>query len=312
MPRALWKGAITFGLVYIPVELYPAEKSDTLDLTMLDRRDMKPVGYQRINKESGEVVPWEEIVKGYEYEKDQYVVLSDEDFRKANVEATQTVNIMSFVDADEIPVPHYETPYYLVPEKRGAKTYALLREALKRTGKVGIAHVVIRSRQRLAALLPMGPMLALDTLRYGYEIRDISEYKVPEGTPKALGVHEKELNMALRLMEEMTEKWDPDKYRDTYQEDILARVKEKIKAGETEVVTEPDETEEAPRSAEVIDLMALLKNSIDRKKRTGAEEGKEPKRAQRFRPRAVIKPDKTKAAKSRQAATRWSEKRKRA
>ena len=118
MPRALWKGAITFGLVYIPVELHPAEKRDTLDLTMLDRRDMKPVGSQRINKESGEVVPWEDIVKGYEYKKEQYVVLSDEDFRKANVEATQTVNIMSFVKAEEIPLVHYDTPYYLVPEKR--------------------------------------------------------------------------------------------------------------------------------------------------------------------------------------------------
>src|SRR5262245_2176933 len=123
MPRALWKGAITFGLVYIPVELHSAEKRDTLDLTMLDRRDLKPVGYQRINKESGKVVPWKEIVKGYEYDKEQYVVLSDEDLRKANVEATQTVNIMSFVKAEDIPINYYDTPYYLVPEKRGAKTY---------------------------------------------------------------------------------------------------------------------------------------------------------------------------------------------
>lgn len=294
MARALWKGAITFGLVYIPVELYPAEKRDTLDLTMLDRRDMKPVGYQRINKESGKVVPWEEIVKGYEYKKDQYVVLSDEDFRRANVEATQTVDIMSFVDADEISILHYDSPYYLVPEKRGAKTYALLREALKRTGKAGIAHVVIRSRQRLAALRPLGSMIVLDTLRYGYELRDMSEFKVPAGGLKAVSIHEKELNMALRLTEEMTEKWDPDKYKDTYRDDILARVKEKIKAGETEVVTEPDETEERPRSAEVIDLMSLLKNSIDRKKRKGSAPAGESKAPTRFRPRVVGKSGKSK------------------
>lgn len=143
------------------------------------------------------------------------------------------------------------------------------------------------------------------------ELRDVSEYKVPEGSVKSLGIHEKELNMALKLMEEMTEKWDPDRYRDTYQEDILARVKEKIKAGETEVVTEAGEAEKAPRSAEVIDLMALLKNSIDRKKR-GPEEAEEPKRGPRFRRRTVIKPGKAKSAKARPAAARWSEKRKRA
>jgi DNA end-binding protein Ku len=310
MPRALWKGAITFGLVYIPVELHPAEKRDTLDLTMLDRRDMKPVGYQRINKESGEVVPWEDIVKGYEYKKEQYVVLSDEDFRKANVEATQTVNIMSFVKAEEIPVIHCDTPYYLVPEKRGEKTYALLREALKRTGKAGISSVVIRSRQHLAALIPIENMLVLDTLRYGYEVRPISEYDVPESSLRTLGIQEKELGMALKLMEEMTEKWDPDKYRDTYREDILSRVKEKIKARETDVITEAEEAVETPRrKAEVIDLMALLKNSIDKKKRKGAETPAEGKQAQRFRRRAVIKPDRSK---TRPAASSWSERRKRA
>lgn len=263
MPRALWKGAITFGLVYIPVSLYPAEKRDSLDLTMLDRRDMNPVGYQRINKESGKVVPWEEIVKGYEYKKDQYVVLTDEDFRRANVEATQTVNIVSFVRRDEIPSLYYDTPYYLVPGKRGEKTYALLREALERTGMAGIAYVVIRSRQHLAALIPMGDMLVMETLRFGYEIRRASEHEVPAGGLKSAGVAQKEMGMALKLIEEMTEKWDPEKYHDTYREDVLARVKEKVKAGETEEITEPEEKPERPRGAEVIDLMALLKGSID-------------------------------------------------
>ena len=306
MPRPLWKGAITFGLVYIPVDLYPAEKRDTLDLTLLDRRDMKPVGYQRVNKDTGKVVPWEEIVKGYEYKKEQYAVLTDEDFRRANVEATQTANIMSFVPRDEIPLLYFDTPYYLVPEKRGEKTYVLLREALKRTGKAGIAYVVIRSRQHLAALTPMDSMLVLNTLRYGYEIRPAEEHDVPKGGTKSLEIQQKEMSMALKLMEEMSEDWNPKKYRDTYRDDIMARVKEKVKAGETEVITEPGEEAPAPRSAEVIDLMALLKSSIGKKQRKGSGEAKGP---QGFRGSAVIKPERTK---TQSGATRWSERRKRA
>lgn len=290
MPRALWKGAITFGLVYIPVHLHSvAKREETLDLTMLDRRDMSPVGYQRVNKESGKVVPWEKIVKGYEYKKDKFVVLTDEDFRKANVEATQTVNIVSFVAAGEIPIVHHDTPYYLVPEKRGEKSYVLLREALQRSDKVGVAYVVIRSRQHLAALVPMGNMLVLDTLRFGYEVRPASEFKVPAGTPKALNIHEKELSMALKLMDEMTDEWDPDTYHDTYRDDLLARVKEKVKAGETEEITEPEEPAQAPRKAEVIDLMALLKNSIDRKKGKGAAESGGARRAVRSARRAPMR-----------------------
>jgi DNA end-binding protein Ku len=309
MPRALWKGAITFGLVYIPVQLHPAEKRDTLDLTMLDRRDMKPVGYQRFNKETGKVVPWEQIVKGYEYKKEQYVVLSDADFRRANVEATQTANILSFVEAEQIPPLYFDTPYYLVPEKRGENTYVLLREALKRSGKAGIAYVVIRTRQHLAALIPMDSMLVLNTLRYAYEIRPVSEYKVPKSGLKSADIHQKEIGMALRLIEEMSEGWNPEKYNDTYRDDILARVKEKVKAGETEMVTE-EEKESAPRrSAEVIDLMSLLKGSIDKKQGKSVGEAKEPARGQRFRRRAVIKPERTK---QRPAAARWTERRKRA
>ena len=283
MPRALWKGAITFGLVYIPVELHSAEKRDTLDFTMLDRRDMNPVGYQRVNKETGKAVPWDEIVKGYEYEKDQYVVLSPGDFRKANVEATQTASIVSFVDARELSPVFFETPYYLVPGKRGERTYALLREALKRSGKAGIAYVVIRTRQHLAAIYPQDAMLVLNTLRYGYEIRSTKDYEVPKAGLKSAHVQAKELDMALKLVDEMSDQWRPEKYEDSYRDDILARVKEKIKAGETEVVTE-EEKEPAPRrSAEVIDLMSLLKGSLDRKRGKADAEAKEPQSARRAR-----------------------------
>ena len=166
MQRALWKGAISFGLINIPVELYAAEKRDELDFTMLDKRDLSPVGYKRYNKKNGKEVAWGNIFKGYEYEDGQYVLLSDEDLRRANVEATQTVDIQAFVDADQVPVTYYEQPYYLAPTKAGAKAYALLRETLRKTGKMAIAKIVIRTRQHIAAVMPFDNILNLITLRY--------------------------------------------------------------------------------------------------------------------------------------------------
>jgi DNA end-binding protein Ku len=194
------------------------------------------------------------------------VVLSPADFKKANVEATQTAGIVSFVDASELSPTFFETPYYLVPAKRGEKTYVLLREALRKSGKIGIAYVVIRSRQHLAALYPQDSMLVLNTLRYGYEIRSMDDYEVPKAGGKAAHVQPKELDMALKLVDEMSEAWRPERYEDSYRDDILARVKEKVKAGETEEVTDEDKAPAPKRSAEVIDLMSLLKGSLDRKK----------------------------------------------
>jgi DNA end-binding protein Ku len=274
MPRVLWKGAISFGLVHIPVGLHSAEKRNNLDLTLLDRRDLSPVGYKRVNKTTGEEVAWDQIVKGYEYEEGSYVALSEEDFRRANVEATQTVDILGFVDAKDIAPIHYDTPYYLSPGKRGEKGYALLRETLKRSGKAAIANVVIRTRQYVAVVIPVGPMLVLNTLRYADEIRAIDEFELPEDTRAST----KEVEMALRLVKEMSEKWKPAKYHDTYREDILARIEKKIRAGETKQVTEPGEPE-PPKSkgAEVIDLMALLKRSVEK------EEGKPRARTTRTR-----------------------------
>src|SRR3546814_736238 len=175
MPRAIWKGAISFGLVHIPVELYPAESQSGLDLDLLDRRDFAPVGYKRYNKETGKEINWNDIVKGYEYEKGQYVVLSEEDLKRANVEATQTIDILAFVDAEEIAPIYFEQPYYLAPIKGGDKAYVLLRETLKRAGKIGVAQVVIRTKQRLAALLPMENAVVLNLLRYGDEIRPLKD-----------------------------------------------------------------------------------------------------------------------------------------
>jgi DNA end-binding protein Ku len=283
MARGLWKGAISFGLVNVPVELHSAEKrSSELDLTMLDKRDLSPVGYKRYNKSTGEDVPWAEIVKGYEYDDDKYVVLSDEDFRRANVEASRTVAIQAFVDLKDIPPLFFETPYYLAPGKRGEKAYALLRDAMKKSGKAGIATVVIRTRQYLAAVIPQEDVLLMDTLRYADGVKSPEELGVPGGT-----LHQKaspkEIDMALRLIGDMSEKWQPAKFKDTYRDDLMARIKEKIKQGDTEKITEREKGEKEPKRAEVIDLMALLKKSVEKKQ----GKPKRARRAQRARRRAA-------------------------
>ena len=284
MARGLWKGAISFGLVNVPVELFSAEKrSSELDLTMLDKRDLAPVGYKRYNKSTGEDVPWGEIVKGYEYQDGQYVVLSEEDFRRANIEASKTVDIQAFVDLDDIPPLFFETPYYLAPGKRGEKAYALLRDALKKAGKAGIATVVIRTRQYLAAVIPREDVLLMNTLRYADEIRAVEELNIPASALQAKATA-KEVDMALRLIDDMSEKWQPDKFKDTYRDDLLARIEEKVKAGQTEEITRPDKGGREKEGAEVIDLMALLKKSVEKKQDKAAEK---PKRSQKAKRRAA-------------------------
>jgi DNA end-binding protein Ku len=272
MARALWKGAITFGLVSIPVELYPAEDRKGFSFSMLDKRDFSPVGYKRYSKKSGKEVAWEDIIKGYEYEKGQYVVLSDEDFKRANVKATQTIDIKAFVAADEVPLQFYDTPYFLAPGPRGDKVYALLRDTLKATGRIAIAEVVIRTTPHLAAVVVDGKALMMNTLRYEDELRDPKGLDLPaEG--KSSGVTAKEVALAKRLVDDMTEKWDPSQYKNTYHDDLMARIEEKIKKGETKEITKPeDDGEGEPRSAKVIDLAELLKQSLGGKKATKSTE----------------------------------------
>ena len=266
MSRSLWKGSISFGLVNIPVLLYSAENRNSFDLTLLDRRDMKPVGFKRYNKKTGKEVAWEQIVKGYEYEKNRYVVLTDEDFRRANVEATQTIDILSFVRGEDISPTSFETPYFLAPDKRGEKGYALLRETLTKTGKAAIATVVIRTRQYIAAVIPWNEMMVLNTLRYANELRPTKELQIPANSLKTAGVTSRELEMATKLVEEMSERWKPAQYKDTYREDLMRLINKRIKAGKTEVVTGPEEGEaqDKPGRAKVVDLMALLKRSVQR------------------------------------------------
>lgn len=259
MPRSLWKGAISFGLVNVPVELHSAGKrSGELDLTMLDKRDLAPVGFKRYNKTTGEEVPWAEVVKGYEYEDGKYVVLGEEDFRRANPEASRTVDIVAFVELAEVAPTYFETPYYLAPGKRGEKAYALLRDTLRKSGKAGIATVVIRTKQYLAALFPQEDVLVLNTLRYHDELKKPSSLEVPGAKVTA-----KELDMAMRLVEDMSDAWKPEAFKDTYREDLLKRVEEKVKAGQTEEIPEPEKAR-APKG-EVVDLMSLLKKSIEKR-----------------------------------------------
>jgi DNA end-binding protein Ku len=263
MARGLWKGAISFGLVNVPVELFSAQKrSAELDLTMLDKRDLAPVGYRRVNKATGKEVPWEDVVKGYEYEDDKYVVLSEEDFRRANPDASKTVDILAFVDLAHIAPLYFDTPYFLAPGKRGEKAYALLRDAMAKAGKAGIASVVIRTKQYLAALVPQDDALVLNTLRYAKEVKTADELEIPEKL-KGHKPTAKELDMAQRLIDDMADEWQPEKYHDTYHEDLLKRIEEKVKAGETEEITELEKEEKPAKSAEVVDLMALLKKSVE-------------------------------------------------
>jgi len=285
MARGLWKGAISFGLVNVPVELYSAQKrSAELDLTMLDKRDMAPVGYRRVNKSTGQEVPWEDVVKGYEYEDDKYVVLSEEDFRRANPEASKTVDIMAFVDLAEIAPQYFETPYLLAPGKRGEKAYALLRDAMAKAGKAGIATVVIRTNAYLAALVAQGEALILNTLRYHKELKQADDIDLP-GKLKGAKVSAKEIDMALRLIDDMADEWKPERYHDTYHEDLLKRVEEKIKAGQTEEITAPGKEEKAGKTADVIDLMSLLRKSVEGGKKAPAKAANDEEEEPQHKPK---------------------------
>ncbi|MDR5171131.1 Ku protein [Methylobacillus flagellatus] len=267
MSRPIWKGAISFGLVHIPVELHSASAPAGIDLDLLDKRDFAPVGYRRYNKVTGKEVTQQDIVKGYAYQKDEYVVLTDADLRNANPESTQTIDIVSFVEASDIPIMFFDQPYYLVPAKGGEKVYALLRKTLEKSGKLGLGQVVIRTKQHLAALMPYQDAIVLNLLRYQEELRELPEIPQPKAG-KQSQVSVKEVEMALSLVEDMTEPWNPRQYQDTFRQDIMALVKKKVKAKQTHILTEPSDEEDGQNEAKpsnVVDLMQLLKASIGEK-----------------------------------------------
>lgn len=263
MPRVVWKGAISFGLVHVPIVLHPGARNANLDFDWLDRRDMAPVGYQRINKLTGKTIESEHIVKGYQYEKGEYVLMSDEDFRQANPVATQTVEIACFVKIEEVPSYYFDTPYYMVPDRRGEKGYALLRETLRKSQRVGMANVVLHTRQHLAAVMVVEDLLVLNTMRYAEEILPQAGLETPSSDLNAVGVSTREVDMAMRLVEDMTETWQPDQFHDQYREDLLSRIEEKIAAGRTHALTEPSRGTGAKRSAKIIDLTTMLRESIE-------------------------------------------------
>jgi DNA end-binding protein Ku len=260
----MWKGAVSFGLVYIPVEMYSAARSSGLDLSLLDSRDFAPVGYQRINKRTGKVVDWADIVKGYEYKKGEYVALSDEDFRQANVKASQTIEITSFTNGADIAPEYYENPYYLLPTKGGEKGYALLREALLSTGKVAVGSIVMRGRQHFGVIGADKRVLLFNTLRFSAELRSLDDLGVAAPASKAANVSSKEVAMAEKLLEEMSAPWKPEEYHDTYREDLMRRIDEKVRKRQTHVLTTKEKApKEGRQSAQVIDLMAVLKKSLE-------------------------------------------------
>jgi DNA end-binding protein Ku len=262
----IWKGAISFGLVHVPVQLYPATQSEKVGFNLLDKRSMDPIGYKQFNKNTGKDVTRDNIVRGFEYEKGKYVVMSDAEIRSANPESTQTVDILAFVEAPEISFLSLDTPYYLAPDRKGEKVYALLRDALKASGKVGIANVVLHNKQHLAALIPVGPALALNTLRWADEVREFDQFKLPDEDSKKAGVTPKELEMAQRLIEDMSDTWNPHDYHDTFRDDIMALVEKKVKEGHTEEVSEVEEGTPRKTSAEILDLSELLKRSLKKDK----------------------------------------------
>lgn len=291
MPRPIWKGHISFGLVNVPVTLYSAEQRADLSFRMLDSRNSARIRYERVNEETGEEVPWDKIVKGYEYDNGNYVLLSDEELENISAELTKIVEIVQFVDVDAIDPMFFDKPYVLVPGKGGAKGYALLRDAMERSGKVGIAQVVIRARGHLAALVPRGDALILEVLRYQQELRAIDEFDIPKSGDKKTAVNKKELDLAEQLIEGMTSEWKPEQYRDEYHDAVMKLIERRIESGDTEEVGVLQRTEvDAPRT---VNFMEVLKESLKKSKRPAAR--KTSRRSTR-QPRQASRARKTKAS----------------
>ena len=278
MPRPMWKGAVTFGLVSVPVNLYPATRRQAeLSFRMLHEKDKAPIQYKKFCSEEEKEVPWNEIVKGFEFEKGQFVIMSDEDFEKAKTESTETLDIREFVPLEQINVAHFDSPYWLEPSKQGRKAYALLREALEESGRVGVGTFVMRQREHLAVLRPAGKALMLTTMRFADELRSAEDLDLP-GDEK-LG--KKEIELAKKLVDTLADDWDPKEYKDTYHETLRAAIEQKLEGREVETPSE------ARKPARVVNLMKALEESLKTGARkpparaNGREAREAPKRAAR-------------------------------
>jgi DNA end-binding protein Ku len=282
MQRTLWRGAISFGLIYVPVEVISASKDSSLSLHFLDSRDFSPVGYQRINKRTGKEVDWAHIVKGYEYEKGRYVALSNADFKHANVKASETIEIANFTDVDQVPPMYFETPYYLSPRKGGQKVYSLLRQALQSTKKAAVGSFVMRGRQHLCVIVPQGEALALITLRFANEVLAPAQIKGSVESGKDKKATPAEVAMARKLVEQMSGPFRPEGFKDTYRADLMRRIQEKIRTKQTHALTEDPVPTLRPK-AQVIDLMEALRNSLKKK---GAAPRAAPRKSAKAKKRA--------------------------
>lgn len=281
MPRPTWKGHISFGLVHIPVSLYSADQRADISFHLMDSRDSARIRYQRVNELTGDEVPWDNIVKGYEYSDGNYIVLSEEDLEHAAPEMTKRIEIEQFVDLTDIGVTLFDKPYVLVPEPGGEKGYALLRDAMHTSKRVGIAQVVIRSRSYLAALMPEGDALLLVLLRYQQELRDLSDFKFPSRTKAEFKTSKKELDLAVKLVDGMTSKWNPKGYKDEYRDALMKLIERRIKSGNTVEGVEPDEeTEEAqPRTVNFMDVLKRsVQNTTRRKSPAASPRGRKPRK----------------------------------
>jgi len=283
---AIWKGSLTFGLVNIPVELKTAVRADHISFRLLHKDDLSPVKYERVCQAEGEPVPWNEIVKGYEYEKGKFVVLTDEDFKTAALEQSKTIDILDFVKEDEIDPRYFETPYYLVPAKGGEKPYALLREAIRQTGSVGIGKIIIRQTQHLAAVKVVGDALVLEIMRFANELVDAKELSFPSRE----AIRPQELQMAEQLVANLAEPFDPTRYTDEYRANLMKIIKAKMKGKKVKL----EEPEGEARDSDVLDLMSRLRASL--------EEGSGKKGALRAKQKTVAAGRKPAKAKKRQTA----------
>jgi len=255
MPRAMWKGSLAFGLVNIPVELYSAVRDHRPKFRLLHAKDESPVHYERVCQSEGKPVGWEDLVKGFEYEKGQFVILTKDDFKTAALEKTKTLDILDFVDPDEIDERYFETPYYLQASKGADRSYALLREAIRESGKVGIAKIILRDTQHLAAVEVIGDALVLTMMRFADELAALDDFKFPSSE----GIRQAELKMAIQLVENLSAKWEPEKYTDEYVQNLMRIIQAKLKGRKPRLVER-----ETPRQAEVVDLMARLRASLER------------------------------------------------
>lgn len=314
MARPIWKGTLSFGLLNVPVSVMPGERRIDLHFRMLDSRSNTPIRYERVNADTGEEVPWKDIVKAYEYKKGSYVVLHPKDIQSASPEGREVIEVEAFVDAASVGPEYFEKPYVLVPGKKAEKGYVLLRETLRRTGKIGIARVVIRTREYLSAVMPKDDSLMLILLRYPQELVDVEDYRLPEGKPASYRVSAKEMQMAEQLIESMSGQWAPGDYRDEFRQRLQRVIEKRMKS--KGVVTPAEENAHVPENAStnVVDFMALLQKSLASNKRTPAKKaaagGKrgQGKRAPRKSPAAKVGTRKStrKAANTKRAPRRSS------